>query len=85
MYADAITKAEAQRAVSALPPTEQLELIEEAWEHLAPQLHFGLTQELETTLETRRDAAIADPASGKPVEDVHSQIRAELRRSRQGE
>ena len=73
-----MTKTEAQEAIYALPPREQLELIEEAWARLASQLDFQLTPELTEILEARRDAAIADPEGGVPVAHAHRRIRQRL-------
>lgn len=77
-----MTKAQIQGHVLQLAVEEQLELAQEIWDAVAPDLDLEPPPELATLIEERRAAAHADPRAGRSVDAVHARLRRELARGR---
>lgn len=71
-----MTKAAASAAIAELPREEQLELVQEVWDRLAPEVDLELTPELRLMLRERLREARENPDSGTPWDVVRERLLA---------
>jgi putative addiction module component (TIGR02574 family) len=63
--------------IDRLGREERLRLIEEVWESLAPVENLEIPESHREELDRRLAAADADPAAGRPWEEVRARLRGE--------
>jgi len=73
-----MTTSELKERLFELPPKEQLEIQEELWQRLQPNVELRLTPELRAVLEARLEEAKANPDAGISWEEASARIKRRL-------